>query len=322
MALPQVAGRATIAHSRIPPTEGTSIGEQQPRCATVRERHARVGAELQRVSAGARGAPGSALYAGQRLCGDARRGAGLWGGRGALSGHVSRWRVQPPDDHHRRPGRRERRPGEPPQLAPADHADRRRGVDAPGYSRARGLPPGARPAAGGAAPHRAVPGPAGPRHAVAGAAPGQHGPAASGRARRRGHRRELVGPPDGALRPGRQRDQSGRAALPGPGQPAPRDPGGGAARRRDPVAAQPDHAVPPARGRSGPDPPLSPGPPGRRGAAARPPDGCHRPRARLPDAARRIHHRRKDRGPLHLARSGHRGARPRSHADAARGRPL
>ena len=32
MALPQVAGHATIAHSRISPTEGTSSGEQQPRC--------------------------------------------------------------------------------------------------------------------------------------------------------------------------------------------------------------------------------------------------------------------------------------------------
>ena len=92
MALPQVAGHATIAHSRLSPTEGTSIGEQQPRC-NLPSTPCTSGCWATTISAGAGGAPGSALYAGQWLCGDARRSAGLWGGRRALSGHVSRWRV-------------------------------------------------------------------------------------------------------------------------------------------------------------------------------------------------------------------------------------
>ena len=134
----------------------------------------------------------------------------------------------------------------------------------------------------------------------------------SGRARRRGHRRELAAP-GGALCPGRQRDQPGRAALPALASRHLRR-WKWASRTPRPCCCAAGPRSPAAHGRSGPDPSLSPGPPGQRGAAARPPDGCHRPRAACPmqpGASITV----ENSWPSHLARSGHCGAGPRRHAD-------
>ena len=82
-----------------------------------------------------------------------------------------------------------------------------------------------------------------------------------------------AGRPDDALCPGRQRDQSGAAALPGLG-----------GWRRPWKWASPTPRPCCCAGPRGPcctwskqaDPSLSPGPPAQRGATARLPDGCHR----------------------------------------------
>ena len=100
----------------------------------------------------------------------------------ALSRHLSRRRLQPPDHRDRRPHDRERGSGQPAELAAAADPDRRRRLVRSAQGGDPGLSPGAGSQERRPASLDALPGRQGPGDADRSAPPGAHGRSASGRA--------------------------------------------------------------------------------------------------------------------------------------------
>ncbi len=156
----------------------------------------------------------SAVHRRQRLCRHPRLRPGGGGIRVASPGHVRRRRLQRAGRRDRGPHDRERKPGQPAQLAGTDLPNQRRRVVSHRRRRTALLSADIRPAARDADPNAAVPRQCGPDHDAGPAAVRVDAPAPRGRHAEHARRRELFEHSRIPLTAGRSRGQHHGRVLP------------------------------------------------------------------------------------------------------------